>query len=854
MANSILQNIQGLKAYEEGVYGKPYIITPITADSLITGNHPVDKYHDVALLPDRVLPSPSPTTPKAQEEAAAHTSLDSALQPVDDGRYVDIYNLKAQFALDAQKQLETKQDDPQYQENTQCTPDANELLNIVLVFIAWTGMDPEGISPDGTEYRDWTSQEMLDELGRVKNFLLNDFTQILDLKGVMAKIHGAMFIRELEEFTESELTAYGTMFHMNFETLDYMQESVLESFSELLESGEATPEEIERRQDENEIIYYHELCGLILQHKVWMLERLRLWRWREEVFLGHAGEELEDYPGIPCIFEFESATDLFEAGISDYYLRVGEVKRENLMERYYFFDLYHMAGILAKGVKREVKFDTSMVYEDLADLIIQLLEEMEIDPRHIITPLGVQIIHNKERGEVLFNCYRNRLFTEDEEYDNLYLACSHAGVDRTRVTLTDMDDGTVISVIENKPEYVLIEELISQYVSPQFYTGIESHRNYMEALEDFVTVDGSKVHHGEDGDFLFYGVGDGMSLYRAYRPSELAFIFNATRMFIDPFSFRKDPNNPLRWSRFSLQSIQRLILVVLPQLRAKSCTDGKIYQAQPTLAERQEQFKQGRADIDHLEETIMSIMQEMDFPSDQPPTANKPFQSTSTSGLESQNPEAEAQNLISEEPTALDEIPNRVLKAMIDPKNVQEDIITELRNGLEDIRLPLMEFLAFLHNTGMQFSDWDEKMTRIGEDSIQAALEDDPRWKHIDPETTVNLTQKIFTMVSLDFEKYIDIRTPLTNYGNSIKALRLVKHYSGAYRIDWNDELSTIGGHCYRMIEANDLSLYQHLKTSGNWLMATANYYSVRIFDQSIGENEIDLVGQPTNPEGYIIL
>ena len=110
-------------------------------------------------------------------------------------------------------------------------------------------MDPEGISPDGTEYRDWTFQEMLDELGRVKNFLLNDFTQILDLKGVMAKIHGAMFIRELEEFTESELTAYGTMFHMNFETLDYMQESVLESFSELLESGEATPEEIERRQD-----------------------------------------------------------------------------------------------------------------------------------------------------------------------------------------------------------------------------------------------------------------------------------------------------------------------------------------------------------------------------------------------------------------------------------------------------------------------------------------------------------------------------------------------------------------------------------------------------------------------------
>ena len=70
---------------------------------------------------------------------------------------------------------------------------------------------------------------------------------------------------------------------------------------------------------------------------------------RRSLFFGHAGEELEDYPGIPCIFEFESATDLFEAGISDYYLRVGEVKRENLMERYYFFDLYHMAGILAKG-------------------------------------------------------------------------------------------------------------------------------------------------------------------------------------------------------------------------------------------------------------------------------------------------------------------------------------------------------------------------------------------------------------------------------------------------------------------------------------------------------------------------
>ena len=135
-------------------------------------------------------------------------------------------------------------------------------------------------------------------------------------------------------------------------------------------------------------------------------------------------------------------------------------------------------------------------------------------------------------------------------------------------------------------------------------------------------------------------------------------------------------------------------------------------------------------------------------------------------------------------------------------------------------------------------------MTGISENAIDVAIDNDPTWKMIDPHSTIYLTDKIFNMLVIDVEKYINIDHPVSgeDYSLHIKNLRLVKHYLGSYRIDWDDELSTIGGHLNRMIDANRISYYQMLKTSGNWLMATANYYSSAILGISLASPSQQLV------------
>jgi hypothetical protein len=79
-----------------------------------------------------------------------------------------------------------------------------------------------------------------------------------------------------------------------------------------------------------------------------------------------------------------------------------------------------------------------------------------------------------------------------------------------------------------------------------------------------------------------------------------------------------------------------------------------------------------------------------------------------------------------------------------------------------------------------------------------------------------------------------------------VRTLRLVKFYNGSYRIDWNDELSTIQGQLRRIVEANDIGLYEYVRMSGNWFITTANFYSIAILGVPITDNSIDVVGYPT--------
>jgi hypothetical protein len=194
----------------------------------------------------------------------------------------------------------------------------------------------------------------------------------------------------------------------------------------------------------------------------------------------------------------------------------------------------------------------------------------------------------------------------------------------------------------------------------------------------------------------------------------------------------------------------------------------------------------------------------------------------------------------------------------------------EIRNL--GIREDLAQFIAFLRNLGKQFSDWEEDMLAIDENAVASAVLSDPNFKRISPEWTYNLTSKIFNMLTVEFQPYLNVKTstvdndelededleelnpnltpetnPLKrraeveNFAPFLRQLRMVKFYQDAYKIDWNDELATIEGQISRLIQANKLGLYEYMQTVGNWFISTAVYYSVVFFDTAIGENEIEI-------------
>lgn len=1098
-----LFNIGSFRTYIKGVKPNELNSDPFSKETFLKGEYPIEKYKYLDTLPDlQIPPSVLDVVDPSVDDVCSireelHTGLNSSELSVDAGDYVDIYDPLAKFALDSKRKLKTRKNDPEFIQNTQCETTDDDFMVLVSVYSAWTGMYTEMTTPDGKEYKQLTPDEMLKELGLVRNFILNDLNKTLGLKGVLAEINGCMFVQELNEFSEPELMAYIMLFHINLEPLDYIQTSIGHSYISMMNNPEATEEELEVARQTNETIYLDTLKATILDFKMWMLERLRLWRWREEVLFDRVGEYLDEFPGISHFLDFEPAIELIESGIRTFYLRAGEVKREILMEQYHYFDLYHMAGVLSRAVKKEIAFDTKMEFEDLADVIIMLLEDGKIDPRHVITPLGVRVVYNIEDGEKIYNFHKNQIFDDH----NLPLACTYAGVElsvktmveielddavdvepvpipvnienegkkeqemekgkeknkgqenkghekslselrlialreaksndrseerllalekirdlrstMTKVQLTsimeskirsdievkrivaqtepvnaqmiseklnmlmspfpqlgqspsaspqsssssqnigtplslrappnslvlsppiaptpfnsattplsppiaptpfnsattplsplaslnlptgpiftpttgpiftptasstlqtkanetgsDSDDEiptTMIKEVSRKEPYILAEELISQYLSPQFYTGIEYHRHYFGALRKRKTASGKDIIAGEDGDFLFYGVGDGFSLYLPYTPSELAEVFNATGQFVDPFSFRSNPENPVYWSKFSLQSIRRLIKAVLPQLKNKAKANVKSISMTPILSPGAPPDKPKRTDIERLEQAIFDIFSEINFPTRQPSPPGSP-----RSLFRESDPRRVQEKLVRElKKSVEDDLINMVnndrtntIKSPIKSNNGENEtpegemklINTKLKTILNrtNVRTHLSGFFSFLYTLGVRLCDWDE-IVEIDYSSIQEILEMNPFWRDVDPETTSGLTSNLFDLLTRDINKYLDAVINSTDYGKLLRSLRLVKFYNGAYRIDWNDELATLGGHISRMIEASNLSYYKYLKTSGSWFMATANYYSVVIFDQSIGDIEFGWVDEPIHPESYVV-
>lgn len=626
-------------------------------------------------------------------------------------------------------------------EDEKCPLGMDEKMILIAVFSTWTSI----------KYNDHSEAEILDQMAKVKKFISEDLVKILNLDGPMAEITGAMHMDELDEFIEIDLMNYVNLFHIDVGSLNDLQDKMDEDFAKI--SKEESQEVLQEISERNEQQLMSNLKMLIMQFKIDCLERLRIWRWREEVLLGHAVKNFVNFPGVFSIHdaEKEHAYTILENGIEYYYLRVGEAKRELLVEKYTYFDLFHMASILGSAHPRDVVLTTGITIEDVADMILLLLEDLGADPRHLLTPLGIRIIVNKEADEVSYN-FRKELDTE-----TLALACSQMGVDA------------------HKPTNVLIEELSTQYVLPHFYSGIEQHRNWEAAIGSKTLVSMKSVFTVEDHGLIFYGTGNGTSKYRVYTPTDLITSFESG-VFLDPWSMKNNADNPLLWRTFSDQNIDRLLKHVIPAVHRRS--------------------KRLRPDLDRLISVIV---------------AN--FESRENNITPSQGVYV---NQVDRQKIVL----GKIKMAMRDPKS----------------RSQIGTFLSYFFNTGIYFSEWDRYMLNINNRSIEAAIINNPLWKRVHPEWTSNLNGKVFDMLTMHYEKYLDF-----DAGDYIRELKLVKLYNDEYKMDFNSEESSIEGYMITMRRLNGISMFESIRTFGNWMMVTADYYHEILFGVKIVDTEISI-------------
>lgn len=693
------------------------------------------------------------------------------------------------------------------QEQSKCPLTEGELLSLRLVFSAWTGIDGDGPTQFGDQWVYFDEEMMLNELNEVRNFCKNDLNPVFGLTGVMAEINETLFMQDLEPYSEEDLTTYANLFHIDLSFLMEFQEGLMSDFYAFIAQDGVTEEQIKTLEDFNETRLITELKMIILDFRIKMIDMFRLWRWREQVLFQRSADEFDEYPGVETHHYFETAAELHRDGIEKYFLRVGEARRETLMEFFNFVELYHMAGLLSVGVQQEVKFQSDMRYEDVADLIILLIDKMKLNPRHMLSPIGVRIIRNLEEPEIDFNMH-HLLEIDDEK---LSLACSQAGIEISRETeiveetRINSETGEVEEITsirrEQKPSYVLMEELAANMVSPQFYSAVENHRDWKSVVTSIKTVVDSWLLSALEGEIVFYGVGDGMSMYRVYKPMDLAKAFSEARNFVDPYSIQMNPDETSMWTTFSNSSIQRLLMITIPMLQKKA---NKI--SDPG---RKERALQG---IAYLGDVIVYVFDHLERVGDDNPI-------------------------------------------ILSGEERQEEIIKELRIDMDMIRPQLGLFFAYLFNLGSQFSDWNN-MIDTSARAQQMGILQSHDYKMVDPETTDNLTTKLYRMLCIDFEKYLmaikfepdaarmdrlQKGEDVIDMSRHVSSLRLIKHYQGAYRIDWDDDRMTIGGQIHRMLKYADLGLYPQLQTCGNWLMATSQYYSINLLDDDPSVNALDI-------------
>ena len=243
-------------------------------------------------------------------------------------------------------------------------------------------------------------------------------------------------------------------------------------------------------------------------------------------------------------YDLDSKEQILYNGIDHYYFTTGDLSIEGLLDEYDRFTLLLFLGHLMIQSRKPYKLVTNMKNEDIAALIMWLIDYIKIDVRSILGAMSIYRIHNLEDEEPIITLNEGTYISSDR----LILGLRFQGY---------------VANKNMKNEELYLEYMLHTLYYPNFVSDIESNRTVERACKYPITPSGTIV---ERNDYIvFYGQMNGNKLYDAYTLNELADTFEKYKGFFDPRNLKDNPR------MFSLASINKLMTIILPKKLTLSC-------------------------------------------------------------------------------------------------------------------------------------------------------------------------------------------------------------------------------------------------------------------------------------------
>lgn len=340
------------------------------------------------------------------------------------------------------------------------------------------------------------------QLSQVMIFF-KDQARLFGLMGDMEKVHSAVIPEQLLEMDPVSLAGWAKLFHVDV-------------------TG-----------DTKEMI-----VSKIMRQKIWQVEMLQYHQYLERVLWSR---DKAPFRGYLQMFKAPLPMDVLGNGPSMYYFRVGEMTYEKLMERYTFFELFHMASRLALA-QQDPDFDLSNYTKaDVVHFVLAYVDQLQLDPRWMVTMFDIVDVTWLADGDVFLNIHPQKNF------DRAQVASA-----ASRMGLNMVD----------KPLTQVYTEYVMELFLPQFWLEPPQGVRVLDVVWSGQSASGIRIDNLEYGQYVLYGVGDGVSKMIIYTLSELIHTFETFGVPYRPDTLSEDMTT---WGIFSPSSLRRL-LRLLPKL------------------------------------------------------------------------------------------------------------------------------------------------------------------------------------------------------------------------------------------------------------------------------------------------